>query len=152
MKKSYQGSIEEIRALSTYVKLMRATESVTARIHRHLADVGLTISQFGVLDALFHIGPLNQGEIGKKILKTSGNITMIVDNLEKRGLVKRTRIAEDRRVVSVQLTENGHLLMKKVFPKHAAIVAEKMGVLSSSEQDKLGRLCKKLGLGLSMQE
>ena len=104
-----------------------------------------------------HTGNISNGVFGSILtrcfhLKTSGNITMIVDNLEKRGLVKRTRMAEDRRIINVQLTENGHLLMKKVFPKHAAIVAEKMGVLSSSEQDELARLCKKLGLGLSMQE
>ncbi len=86
MEKAYQGNRQETRALSTYVKLMRAAESITARIHRHLASVGLTLSQFAVLEALYHLGPLYQREIGQKLLKSSGNITMVIDNLEKRRL------------------------------------------------------------------
>ena len=53
----------KMRALNTYTKLMRAAESITARTHRHLSSKGLTISQFGVLEALYHLGPLSQKEI-----------------------------------------------------------------------------------------
>jgi MarR family 2-MHQ and catechol resistance regulon transcriptional repressor len=87
----YKGTKDEVRALGTFVKLVRAAESVTARIHRHLIDTGLSVSQFGVLEALFHVGPLSQAEIAKKILRSTGNITMVIDNLEKRDLVKRER-------------------------------------------------------------
>jgi MarR family 2-MHQ and catechol resistance regulon transcriptional repressor len=83
MKRRYRGSQKETRALKTYVKLMRAAESVTARTHRHLASTGLTVSQFAVLEALYQLGPLSQREIGQKILRSSGNITMVIDNLEK---------------------------------------------------------------------
>ena len=68
----YKGTPEEVRALNAYVKLIRASESVSARIHRHLAAVGLSISQFGVLEALYHLGPLSQAEIAKKVLKERG--------------------------------------------------------------------------------
>ena len=91
MRARYEGNEEESRALKTYVKLMRAAGSVTARTHRHLSTTGLTISQFAVLEALYHSGPLSQKEIGQKILRSSGNITMVIDNLEKTGLVKRER-------------------------------------------------------------
>jgi MarR family 2-MHQ and catechol resistance regulon transcriptional repressor len=142
----YKGTKDEVRALGTFVKLVRAAESVTARIHRHLIDAGLTVSQFGVLEALFHVGPLSQAELAKKILRSTGNITMVIDNLEKRGLVTRERHKDDRRYYSVQLTGEGRKLIGTIFPRHAAKIVEEMRVLSSAEQETLGNLCRKLGL------
>ena len=146
MRKRYQGTKEESRALRTYVKLMRAAESVTARTHRHLSTTGLTISQFAVLEALYHSGPLSQKEIGQKILRSSGNITMVIDNLEKTGLVRRERNEADRRFFIVHLTAKGDNLINKIFPPHAAVIAKDLGVLTAAEQNALGSLCKKLGL------
>ena len=147
MRERYQGNKEEFRALKTYVKLMRAAESVTARTHRHLSSTGLTISQFAVLEALYQLGPLSQREIGQKILRSSGNITMVIDNLEKNGLVRRERNEADRRFFIVHLTDKGYNLINNIFPPHAAVIAKDLGVLTAAEQDALGRLCKKLGLG-----
>ena len=136
----------KMRALNTYTKLMRAAESITARTHRHLSSKGLTISQFGVLEAIYHLGPLSQKEIGQKILRSGGNITMVIDNLEKRGLVIRRRDAADRRVFIVHLTDEGKKLISRIFPPHAAKISDEMSVLSPAEQETLGGLCKKLGL------
>ena len=146
MRGRYRGNKAETRALRTYVKLMRAAESVTARTHRHLFSTGLTISQFAVIEALYHLGPLSQREIGQKILRSSGNITMVIDNLEKNGLVRRERNEADRRFFIVHLTDEGYNLINKIFPPHAAVIAEDLGVLTAAEQDTLGRLCRKLGL------
>ena len=146
MREGYRGNKEESRALRTYVKLMRAAESMTARIHRHLSSTGLTISQFAVLEALYQLGPLSQREIGQKILRSSGNITMVIDNLEKNGLVRRERHEADRRFFIVHLTDKGYHLINKIFPPHAAVIAKDLGVLTAAEQDALARLCKKLGL------
>ncbi len=137
------------KALSTYVKLMRAAESLTARIHKHLSSVGLTVSQFGVLEALYHLGPLSQKALGQKILRSSGNITLVIDNLEKRGLVGRKRDRTDRRFFIVHLTDEGQKLIHKIFPSHAAVIKTELGVLSAAEQQTLGDLCKKLGLGVN---
>jgi len=145
-KTNYKGPKDEVRALSAYVKLMRAAESMTARIHRHLVSVCLTISQFGVLEALYHLGPLSQAEIAKKVLKSSGNITMVIDNLEKRGLVKRERKQDDRRFYSIQLTVSGNKLIAELFPRHAERIMKEMGALSPAEQEALGQLCRRLGL------
>ena len=142
----YEHNTETARALDTYVKLMRATESITARAHRQLSDFGLSFSQFGVLEALYHLGPMSQSEIGQKILRSSGNMTMVIDNLEKRQLVKRERSRTDRRFLIVHLTVKGRNLISKIFPSHAAEIALEFGVLTASEQRTLGRLCKKLGL------
>ncbi len=133
-------------ALTSYIKLARATESVTNRICKHLTDSNLTQSQFGALEALYHLGPLSQGEIAQKILKSSGNITMVIDNLEKRGLVKRKRNQEDRRVLIIHLTAKGKRLISDIFPQHAANIVEEMNVLTQTEQKQLGNLCRKLGL------
>jgi MarR family 2-MHQ and catechol resistance regulon transcriptional repressor len=133
-------------ALNSYTKLMRAAETVTGRTSRPMSAAGLTISQFGVLEALHHKGPLCQRDIATKILKSSGNITMVIDNLEKQQLVKRERINEDRRYLTVRLTEQGSSLISTVFASvEAAIIAE-MSELTEDEQELLGRLCKKLGL------
>ncbi|KAB0668457.1 MarR family transcriptional regulator [Oryzomonas sagensis] len=111
-----------------------------------MAAADLTISQFGVLEALLHKGPLCQRDIAAKILKSTGNITLVIDNLEKRGLVRRERINEDRRYLTIQLTDQGLELIHEVFARvEAAIVAE-MKVLTNDEQGALGTLCKKLGL------
>jgi len=124
---------------------MRAAESVTSRVSRHMSAAGLTISQFGVLEALQHKGPLCQRDIATKILKSTGNITLVIDNLEKQGLVQRVRSMEDRRYFAVHLTEKGNELISTVFSTvEAAIVAE-MSVLTEAEQAMLGQLCKKLG-------
>jgi len=149
MTKGARGSNKKVRALSTYVKLMRAAESVTARVHKHLSTVGLTISQFGVLEAIYHLGPLSQRDLGQKILRSSGNITMVIDNLEKRGLVRRKRDASDRRMFIVHLTGEGQKLIGKIFPSHAALITNELSVLNATDQKTLGDLCKKVGVGVT---
>lgn len=131
--------------LNAYTKLMRAAESVTSRVNRFMSAAGLTVSQFGVLEALHHKGPLCQRDIGIKILKSTGNMTLVIDNLEKHGLVKRERNAEDRRYFTVHLIQAGSEFITRVFADvETAIVAE-FAILSEGEQELLGSLCKKLG-------
>jgi MarR family 2-MHQ and catechol resistance regulon transcriptional repressor len=141
----YRGTEEEVRALDAFIKLLRAAESTSSRLSRHMAAHRLTVSQFGALEALLHLGPLFQCDLGKKLLKSSGNVTMVVDNLEKQGFVERRREGEDRRFVTVHLTEKGRGFIAGIFPRHVAAIVEEMGVLSPSEQEELGRLCRKLG-------
>ena len=133
-------------ALNTYTKLMRAAESVTNRVSRTMSAAGLTLSQFGVLEALHHKGPLCHRDIAAKILKSTGNITLVIDNLEKQGLVKRERTSEDRRYLTVRLTERGEVLICDVFARVEAAIMVEMSALTSDEQEILGQLCKKLGL------
>lgn len=133
------------RALNTYIKLMRAAESVTSRVHRVLATPKLTISQFGVLEALYHKGSLCQRDIGAKILKSSGNITLVIDNLEKQNLVSRVKDENDRRYFTIHLTESGTDLITRVFADVEAAIVTEMASIDEAEQEILGRLCKKLG-------
>jgi MarR family 2-MHQ and catechol resistance regulon transcriptional repressor len=141
----YEGTEKEVKALDAYINLMKAAKSATSRIHRHLKAWNLTTGQLGVLDALYHLGPLSQRDLAEKILVTSGNITMVVDNLEKRSLVKRIRQSEDRRFVTVHLTDKGARLFEEMFPGHVEKIVHELGTLTGSEQEELGRLCRKLG-------
>jgi len=141
----HQGAIEEINALNAFIKLQRSAESVSTRVHAVLPD-SLTITQFGVLEALHHLGPLCQSELAEKLLKSGGNLTLVVDNLEKAGFVLRERDASDRRFVVVRLTDKGNAFIKTLFPKVVANVTREMNALSSTELADLGRLCKKIGL------
>lgn len=145
MGTKHTGSASEIRALDAYIKLMRAADSVTARVTRTLAKHDLTISQFGVLEALLHLGELHQNELGQKLLKSSGNITMVVDNLEKRGLITRERSSEDRRFVWVKLTKTGDAFIRKVFPEIVPVITDSMVVLSPFELEKMAEYLRQVG-------
>lgn len=141
----FQGTEQERLALAGYIKLARAAESVGFRINDHLREHDLTISQFGVLEALFHLGPMQVGELGSKILKSSGNMTLVIDNLERHGLVRRARREDDRRRIDVHLTEKGEALVAAVLPAHVAGVVQAFSVLTAEEIAELSRLCRKLG-------
>jgi MarR family 2-MHQ and catechol resistance regulon transcriptional repressor len=146
MPTQYAGTLDAKRALNAYIALMRASDSVSARVHRHLAAAGLSISQFGVLEILHHLGPLSPRDLCSKLLRSSGNVTLILDNLEKRDLIRRERDQRDRRMVTIHLTEAGQALIAEVFPRQVDAIQTDLSVLNPAEQDELRRLCRKLGL------
>jgi len=141
-----EGATEtDTRSLKTYIRFVRAAESVTARIHRCLPQFHLSFTQYGALEALYHIGPLYQRELANKLLKSARNITMVVDNLEKRGLVRRERSLQDRRYIDVHITDEGKRLFEAVFPSIKAGILEEIGILSAEEQEQLSTFCLRLG-------
>jgi len=143
----FQGSPETKRALNAFINLARATNSLQARLSVQLEGQGLTVGQFGVLEALLHLGPMTQCVLGEKLLRSGGNITLVIDNLEKHGLVRRERQTEDRRTIVIHLTPKGMRLIKRVFPAHAKMILKEMSQLEPKEQEDLRRLCRKLGTG-----
>ncbi len=145
MPTHHPGSEQEKRALNAFITLMRAADSLTARLAEGLAEHDLTASQFGLLETLMHLGPLSQKELARKLLVSGGNVTMVVDNLGKRGLVTRERSTLDRRLVTVALTPAGRKLIAAVFPRHMATIVSQFGILSAAEQETLRRLCRTLG-------
>jgi MarR family 2-MHQ and catechol resistance regulon transcriptional repressor len=132
-------------AVRTYVKLLRATHAVLAQIEPMLAREGLTPTQLGVLEALLHKGPMTHRDLGRKVLTSAGNMSDLIDKLEARGLVRRVRCTEDRRIVRVALTPCGAARIEALFPRHAADVARAMGGLDDAELAQLGDLLRKLG-------
>jgi len=147
MPTHYSGSSAEMRTLDTFIKLTRCTNSVLARLSERNTIGELTPSQFAVLEALYHLGPLTQGEVSGKVLKSGSNITTVIDNLERDGLVQRERDKKDRRVIHVLLTESGKKRLEAVLPIHIAALVDEFSVLTKNEQESLASLCKKLGKG-----
>lgn len=141
------GTPQEIRALDTFIKLTRCTQALQARLSERASIDDLTPSQFAVLEALYHLGSLTQGEVSAKLLKSVSNITTVIDNLEREQYVRRERCAQDRRVIHVHLTESGRAKIEAVLPRHVAALVAEMDVLSDSELETLGVLCRKLGKG-----
>lgn len=142
----YDGTPKENLALDVYIKLWRAANAVDTNVNQHLTDFDLTTSQFGVLEALFHLGSLQTGELGTKILKSSGNMTLVIDNLVKRSLVRRQRREDDRRCIDVYLTDEGRALVEQILPDHVAGIVEAFDVLTPEQQQQLACLCRTLGL------
>jgi MarR family 2-MHQ and catechol resistance regulon transcriptional repressor len=149
MPTRHAGPPREVRALDTFIKLMRATERLNLCLSHGLASTGITPGQLAVLEALLHLGTLSQRELARKLLRSDANVTTVVDNLERDGWVRRERSAEDKRVVQVGLTAAGRKKIESVFPAHARRITELLSALSESEQDQLAALCKKLGLSLT---
>lgn len=141
----YLGTAAERRALDALITLRRAASSLGERTAAGLRSAGLTESQFGVLEAVLHLGPLCQRELAAKILKSAGNLTTVVDNLERRGLVERRRNDLDRRVSRIHLTAEGERLVRSLFPPHVATLVEAFSVLTAQEQELLTALCRRLG-------
>ncbi len=143
-----KASTETDRALALFVKLMRAQRAVLAAVEPSILATGLTVTQFGVLEALLHKGPLSHGELQRKVLTSPANLTDVIDKLERRGLVVRCRAEHDARRVGVSLTHAGQALIAGAFSTHAAAMLTAMAPLSADEQDHLAWLLRKLGLAL----
>jgi MarR family 2-MHQ and catechol resistance regulon transcriptional repressor len=133
-------------AVRTYVKLLRASRAVLARVEPRMASHALTPTQFGVLEALLHKGALPQRELARVVLTSPGNMTDVIDKLSARGLLERTRDTADRRQVLVKLTTDGARLIESLFPAHAADIRRAMAPLSDREMDQLGALLRRLGM------
>jgi MarR family transcriptional regulator, 2-MHQ and catechol-resistance regulon repressor len=145
MPSHYTGSLAEIRTLDTFTKLTRCINSLFARLAERNTLGNITASQFAVMEALYHLGSMTQGEVSLKVLKSGSNITTVIDNLERGGLVQRERDRKDRRVIHIHLTGAGKAKIEAILPSHVAALVEEFSILTADEQETLARLCKKLG-------
>jgi MarR family 2-MHQ and catechol resistance regulon transcriptional repressor len=148
MKTKHHYGEKTDRALELWVKLARASATFMKLSVDNIRGFGLTEPQFGVLEILGHLGPLTLGGLSKKRLVSGGNMTCVVDHLEKAGYVERVPSTEDRRAIHVRLTPTGQKLFNAVFRKHAGYITSLVSVLRTDEQEILSRLLKKLGCSL----
>lgn len=132
--------------LKLIVALSRCVQSVQRRETPVIQAANLTMPQFGVLDLLYHKGDQKICEIIEKTLSTGGNMTVIIDNLGKLGLVARCEDPQDRRSKVISLTKSGQKLMAALFPKHMSNLDQILSALSQEEKKQLIELSKKLGL------
>lgn len=152
MATHYNGTTEEREALDAYIKLMRSTVAINARLFPPLqAEFGITPTQLGVLEALSHLGPMAHCALAAKLLVSASNLTTVIDNLERDGFVRRDRDPGDRRVSIASLTPAGEARLAEFFPQHVQRLVRAMSGLDAVEQAELARLCRKLGHAAATQ-
>jgi MarR family transcriptional regulator, 2-MHQ and catechol-resistance regulon repressor len=137
---------EESSALRLWVVLARAHAAISAHATEDASRHGLTLAEFGILEALFHRGPMLLGEVQRRILVSSGGITFLVDRLTAKGLVERRSCPSDRRARYAALTPQGETLVAELFPVHAALLSRVMSGLTPAEQEQAADLIRTLGL------
>jgi len=132
-------------ALDLYIALSRASQWVNAHADRDIRRHGLNRTEFGVLELLYHKGAQPIQQIGGKVLMSSGNITYVVDKLQKREFVQRRVSSEDRRLIYAEITDKGKTFIEEVFPQHADVICEAVAGLTEEEMAAASQLLKKLG-------
>ncbi|MBN1381756.1 MAG: MarR family transcriptional regulator [Deltaproteobacteria bacterium] len=137
------------KALNMWLKFIRAYSTYNKRAAEHLKGFGLSTSQYMVIECLGHFGPLLTGELCKKTFRSGGNMTFVVDGLEKADLVNRIIIEDDRRAIMVGLTPKGKEIYNEAFAKHAEYLDGLATALSEDERAEFARLLKKVGLALA---
>jgi MarR family 2-MHQ and catechol resistance regulon transcriptional repressor len=136
----------DLRGVHLWLLLSRASRSVEAKARRSVEAMGLCLSDFGVLEALLHKGPLTVGALGQKVLLSSGSMTAAVDRLARRNLVERADTLKDRRERVVCLTDAGRELIERLFVQHAKDLEAAFAPLDPAERATLAALLRKLGL------
>ncbi|MBU3811691.1 MAG: MarR family transcriptional regulator [Candidatus Niameybacter stercoravium] len=129
--------------LSTLVVFTRAENMIHRKEYQTIKESGLTPAQFGVLEVLYNKGDLKIYEIMEKILTTSGNITVVIKNLEKDGLIKRNADPQDKRSCILSITDKGKELIENILPKHIDNIRNIFGILSDEEKIVLKNILKK---------
>ena len=152
MSKYNQGNQHEQLVLDTWIKFSRANNTLNNIMRLNVEKQGLTISQFGVLEVLAHIGPLALKDIGQKLLMTTSNLVTVIDNLVKQELVKRVPCDHDRRSIIIHLTEKGKVFIEPIFKNHLEALLNAFSVLGEHQLKTLGSLSKDLGLQQTAKE
>src|SRR5262245_60688341 len=143
--KNKTDSLSGGTGVHVWLVLWKAAHAVEAYAKKSIVDLEICGSDFAVLEALLHRGALPINEIGKKVLLTSGSITVAVDRLEDKGLVERRASADDRRAKIVHLTSTGKKLIARAYAEHAANMEQLASDLSPTERTTLIKLLKKIG-------
>ncbi len=138
---------QDTSGIHLWLVLWKATRTLEGIAQRHVEGLGLCLSDFGVMEALLHKGPLPVNVLGAKVLLTSGSMTAAVDRLERRGLVGRHDDPNDRRARLVRLTADGRKLIRRMFASHAQAMETAASVLTVKERATLLSLLRKLGRG-----
>lgn len=132
-------------ALRLWVIMSRAHAAVSNHAAADIARHGLTLAEFGILEALYHRGPMLLGEVQKRILVSSGGITFLVDRLAAKGLVERRTCDTDRRARYAALTDKGQAVLQEIFPVHAAVIAKAVSGIPVEDQQAVANLLREMG-------
>lgn len=131
--------------LKAMMTMMRAGQYIGEFSRKNVKTYGLNITEFAVLELLYHKGDQPIQMIGKRILIASSSITYVVDKLEKKGYVERIHCPTDRRVIFASLTDSGRALLDIIFPQHAAEMVKMFEGVSEEELQQLIDVSKRIG-------
>jgi MarR family transcriptional regulator, 2-MHQ and catechol-resistance regulon repressor len=145
MKRKRPAQPQDSTGVHLWLVFMKAFQALMPHAAESIERTELGDSDFRVLEALLHKGPLPVNTLGPKVWLTPGSISVAVERLVKKGLVSRKDHPRDRRVRQVELTAKGRALITRGFGEHAAAMEDVAGVLSKNERLTLLRLLKKLG-------
>lgn len=137
--------MSENLALKSFVVLMKATRSIQERIKLDMTNYGLNLTEFAVLEVLYHKGQQTVQQICNSILIASGSMTYVIDKLEKKEMLQRKACPEDRRVIHVQLTDQGKEFMDKIFPDHQRVIEDIFEDITHKEKQAMIDILKKIG-------
>jgi len=140
----YNYGKESNMNLRLVVAIHRSLQSDERNLSNRLSQYGLTLPQFSVLETLYHLGTMNINSLIEKTLSTSGNMTVVIRNLEKGGFIKKSRDPEDGRAYIITISKMGYELINKVFPEHLVDLSKELENLNFDEKDLLLQLLKKL--------
>jgi MarR family 2-MHQ and catechol resistance regulon transcriptional repressor len=125
--------------------LSKCLKAITAHAERSIAELGLGVTDFAVLEALLHKGPLSISCVGEKVLLTSGSMTAAVDRLEAKNLVVRKSHATDRRTKLIELTPAGRALITDAFALHTYALQKAIEDIPIQDQKQLILLATSIG-------
>ncbi|MDU6264630.1 MAG: MarR family transcriptional regulator [Anaerocolumna aminovalerica] len=142
-KKKHYGEENDLN-LKVVIGISRANQAIQKQSAVTFKEGGLTTAQFAVLEALYHKGTLTIQEIIKSILSTGGNMTVVINNLEKEELIERNVNPEDKRSSLIEITQKGKKIIEEIFPNHLQSLKEEFKVLTIEEKQDLITILKKL--------
>jgi MarR family transcriptional regulator, 2-MHQ and catechol-resistance regulon repressor len=137
--------MSENLSLKAFVVLMKASKSLQEVTKDDISNHGMRMSDFEILEALYHKDKLTVREVSEAVLINTGSITYVIDKLEKKGLIERSNCKDDRRVVYIQITEEGKKLMDTIFPAHQRVIEDLFEGISEQEKDTVIKVLKHVG-------
>lgn len=147
MPTKFKGTTREVRALNAYICLYRASESINHRITKDFKGDGFTPAQFSLLECLYHHGPMSPTLLANKTMRTCGNMTFVLDKLEKKGWLKRKINPKERRSLTIYLLDKGKDMVEKWLPIYVHNIVGEMNLLNKEQQETLRQLSRTIGIG-----
>lgn len=142
----------ENKSLKSFIVLMKASKSVQELITSDIASYGMRTSDFVIMETLYHKGRQTIRQIAEAVLIKTGSITYVIDKLEDKGWLTRSDCKEDRRVVYIELTDEGKQVMDSIFPQHQLVIEDVFSELTEQEHDVLIDLLKRVGKKVHTQK
>lgn len=146
MSERNEEQLHEELSLKLFIVINRALEELRKKATEDVKRHALNLTEFAVLELLYHKGPQPIQVIGKKVLLASSSITYVIDKLEGKNLIAREACPKDRRVINVTLTDEGDALIKQIFPEHRRAITEMFDSLTIEEKETAIKLIKKIGI------